>query len=114
MDNAARFSTYHSLGWCPMPLKARDKIPMGSWKAYQRKRPALEQCLVWNGGDSNVGIVTGDISGIFVLDIDGRQGAETLGKLEAEHGALPQTVTACTGNGWHWYFRLPEGMKFAT
>ncbi|MFO0389468.1 MAG: DUF3987 domain-containing protein [Alphaproteobacteria bacterium] len=111
MDNAARFSTYHSLGWCPMPLKARDKIPMGSWKAYQRKRPALEQCLVWNGGDSNVGIVTGDISGIFVLDIDGRQGAETLGKLEAEHGALPQTVTACTGNGWHWYFRLPEGYE---
>ncbi|MDX2113003.1 MAG: DUF3987 domain-containing protein [Alphaproteobacteria bacterium] len=111
MNNAARFSTYHALGWCPMPLKPRDKVPLASWKGFQRKRPTLEQCLTWNGGDSNVGIVTGDISGIFVLDIDGPQGAMTLGALEHVHGPLPQSVIARTGNGWHHYYRLPTGYE---
>jgi hypothetical protein len=111
MDNTARFSTYHALGWCPMPLKPRDKVPLASWKGFQRKRSTLEQCLTWNGGDSNVGIVTGDVSGIFVLDIDGPQGAMTMGALEREHGDLPTSVIAKTGNGWHHYYRLPAGYE---
>jgi hypothetical protein len=53
----------------------------------------------------NIGIATGAVSGIFVLDIDGEDGEGSLLKLESEHGALPPTIEVVTGKGRHCYFR---------
>ena len=48
--------------------------------------------------DRNVGIVTGALSGLVVLDIDPRHGGdESLRKLEREHGSLPETLESITG-----------------
>ena len=55
--------------------------------------------------DLNIGIATGMVSGIFVLDIDGDEGEASLRQLEQQHGALPPTVEAITGKGRHAYFR---------
>src|SRR5262249_56754468 len=55
--------------------------------------------------DLSIGIATGTVSGIFVLDIDGEDGEGSLLKLEGEHGALPPTVEVITGKGRHCYFR---------
>ncbi len=59
--------------------------------------------------DANVGVVTGAESGIVVIDIDTRHdGDKSLDALEAEHGTLPATVTACTaGGGFHFVFKHP-------
>jgi Bifunctional DNA primase/polymerase, N-terminal len=65
----------------------------------------------WRSRDFNIGIATGDGSGIWVLDVDGEEGEETLRQLEAAHGALPQTVEAITGKGRHVYFRWPSGTE---
>ncbi len=51
----------------------------------------------------NVGIATGTISGIFVIDIDGEQGESDIKKL----GELPQTLTVRTGRGRHLFFKHP-------
>lgn len=51
----------------------------------------------------NVGIATGAISGIFVIDIDGEQGEADI----ARCGELPQTLTARTGRGRHLFFKHP-------
>jgi hypothetical protein len=61
--------------------------------------------------NANVGIVTGAVSGLVVLDVDPRHGGEeSLAALEAEHGALPRTVESLTGGGGqHLYFRHPGG-----
>jgi hypothetical protein len=56
--------------------------------------------------DANIGIATGQVSGVAVLDVDD---LEALKDLEAEHGPLPETVTATTGRGIHAYFRCPPG-----
>lgn len=57
----------------------------------------------------NLGLPTGRPSGLWVLDVDGREGLETLGRLEQEHGPLPETVRVETPSGGvHFYFRLPE------
>jgi putative DNA primase/helicase len=58
---------------------------------------------------ANVGIRTGAESGLVVLDVDPRHGGdESLRQLEAEHGSLPETVTALSGGGGrHLYFRHP-------
>ncbi|HUK09395.1 MAG TPA: bifunctional DNA primase/polymerase [Stellaceae bacterium] len=62
--------------------------------------------------DANVGIATGAASGIFVLDIDPRHGGkDTLFALEKEHGDLPRTLTARTGEGWHLYFQHVGGLR---
>ena len=66
-----------------------------------------KQIKAWWGKwpNANVGIATGALSGIFVLDVDGNIGKASLKALEAEHGRLPKTVTVKTGNGRHLYFR---------
>jgi putative DNA primase/helicase len=60
---------------------------------------------------SNVGIATGAASGIFVLDVDPKNGGdESLDSLFAKHGRLPDTLQAITGSGGrHYYFKHPGG-----
>jgi putative DNA primase/helicase len=67
----------------------------------------------WFGGAPfNIGLCTGDVSGIFVLDRDDRdKGAESLANLEAQFGKLPDTLRQTTGNGVHYIFNLPSGLK---
>ncbi len=67
--------------------------------------------------ETNVGIVTGQASGLLVLDVDGEDGKASLQALTAMHGALPKTLCAMTGRtgedgnrkGCHYYFRAPAG-----
>ncbi len=50
--------------------------------------------------DANVGIVTGAVSGLVVLDVDPRKGGgDLLAALEDVHGSLPRTVESLTGGG---------------
>jgi hypothetical protein len=59
---------------------------------------------------ANMGIVTGNISGIFVLDVDAKSGGlDSLEKLQKDYGTLPDTITVETGGGGlHYYYRYPE------
>lgn len=60
----------------------------------------------------NVGLATGEPSGVWVLDIDGEAGLASLRALEEEHGELPTTLTCETGGGgYHFYWRTTEGLK---
>jgi putative DNA primase/helicase len=63
----------------------------------------------WIDGPYNIGITTGRISGIVVIDVDPRHGGdESLARLEAEYGPLPLTWRALTGGGGeHVSFRYP-------
>lgn len=60
----------------------------------------------------NVAISTGIESGIFVVDIDGVIGEESLVKLELENGKLPKTMTSKTGRGRHLLFKYPSKKVF--
>ena len=61
--------------------------------------------------ESNVGIRTGAVSGIIVLDVDPRHGGDdSLFEIEKEHGELPPTWRFHTGGGGeHILFRHPGG-----
>ena len=60
---------------------------------------------------ANIGVRTGEVSGIWVLDIDPRNGGDDdLADLELEHGELPPTLQVATGGGGrHYYFKAPAG-----
>jgi len=59
--------------------------------------------------EANVGVITGWVSAVVVVDIDPRHGGDAnLAALEAEERALPQTVTSRSGGGGrHFYFAHP-------
>ena len=58
------------------------------------------------GDCDNIGIATGQPSGVFVVDLDGDEGVEQFEALERLYGDAPATLTAQTGVGLHFYFRL--------
>ncbi|WP_018990996.1 bifunctional DNA primase/polymerase [Aromatoleum toluclasticum] len=63
--------------------------------------------------DANVAILTGEDSGLLVVDVDPRNGGDaSLATLEEIHGALPRDyVVESGGGGLHIYLRLPEGIE---
>lgn len=65
-----------------------------------------EQIKKWWGvwPEANIGILTGEQSGIVVLDIDGSEGLAIVKKLN-----LPETIRVKSGkdDGWHYYFKAP-------
>ncbi|WP_198592165.1 phage/plasmid primase, P4 family [Kyrpidia spormannii] len=62
--------------------------------------------------DANVGLATGETSGIVVIDIDPDKGGnESFEDLVSRYGTLPDTVEAITGSGGrHIYFAYPIGV----
>lgn len=59
--------------------------------------------------DANLGIPTGERSGILALDVDQ---PPSLDELEAEHGKLPKTRAHSTGSGgMHYLFKYPAGVE---
>lgn len=58
---------------------------------------------------ANIGIRTGAISGLVIVDADGDQGWQDLRNLEADHG-IPDTIAVNTGSGGlHLYLKHPGG-----
>ena len=61
----------------------------------------------------SIGLVCGTPSGVWILDVDPRNGGfDSLERLEAENETLPGTRVAETGGGGrHFFFTVPEGKK---
>lgn len=57
--------------------------------------------------DSNIGIAMGERSGVFVVDIDGEEGEESLRSYEEQNGRFPETLQVLTGRGRHYYLKQP-------
>jgi hypothetical protein len=117
-------------GFAVFPLRPKTKEPYGDDKFYRTvggyKCATRDRSLIefwWaRHPDNNIGIATGSVSAIWVLDVDGDEGRETLATLEEQHGQLPETVAVVTpgkinkktglhtGRGLHLYFRYPLGL----
>lgn len=104
---------YLHRGWSVIPMRRRGKHPAIRWQDFQTVRASKREVRDWFGRwpDVDVGIVTGAVSGLVVLDVDPRHaGEDSLAHLEREHGPLPRTLEAITGGGGrHIYFAHPGG-----
>ena len=107
-DMVSAAQNYGKRGWCVLPLQGK-KPTLQDWPT--KATTALNQIQVWwtERPDANVGIATGQPSGLLVLDIDiAKGGEESFRALEAQHGPFPATPTVLTGGGGrHLYFRHP-------
>ena len=92
-------------GYSVIPLNPRGKTPKVPWLEYQSIRATKEEVRDWHKQwpDMNYGIVTGEISGITVLDVDAKYGG--LESLEQLRDRLPEVPIVSTGGGgYHLYF----------
>jgi hypothetical protein len=114
-------------GWSVIPLhtprsgvcscgrascSAPGKHSRVAWKRRMREEADIGLIERWwrRWPDANLGVVTGAVSGLVVLDVDPRHGGfDSLAVLEAVHGPIGPTVGASTGGGGeHLYFRHPQ------
>ena len=103
---------YRTQGWSVFPLHALGKLPLVKWKHLQTTPAPAAQIRMWwrRWPDANIGIITGPVSGLLVVDIDIKHGGiDTIAKLEATRGSLiTMEATTATG-GAHLLFRYPDG-----
>jgi hypothetical protein len=104
--------SYAARGWSVIPIEPRGKRPLVAWLEFQQRRAAADEIDAWfrHWPDANVGIVTGHVSGIVVVDVDAQHGGfGSLVEMERDFGRLPKTVEAVTGGGGrHLYFDHPR------
>jgi hypothetical protein len=92
------------LNFSCFPVYAKSKLPaVSSWEPYQARHPSAEELADWKQKHQiNVGVVTGRISNIIVVDCDSEQAFE-----EVCRRGVPDTPRVRTGRGWHLYFKWP-------
>jgi len=98
------------------PMLARNKDGSGGWEPYQKEVPSVELITDWWSGDykgANIGIATGAISGLTVVDVDSKDGSTT--GFEAIEEITPDNLLTPTASspsgGEHRYFKYHEGTR---
>ncbi len=100
---------YLSKGFSVIPINEKSKTPaISSWKEFQNRKPTEKELHLWfsNGNKRNIGIVTGRISGLAVVDLDSDKAVEF-----AKDNKFPQTPFSKTGKGYQAYYRFKEGTR---
>jgi putative DNA primase/helicase len=103
LDHALK---YADRGWQVFSLAPKSKFPLKGSRWKDDATCDVATIRSWfDGSPHNLAVRTGQCSGVFVVDIDGANGASNLAELEARHGALPRTLTTITASGCHLWFR---------
>jgi hypothetical protein len=100
---------YKDKGFSVIPLIPNGKIPaIKSWIEYQNKIATDEELKKWfgNGSKNNIGIVTGKVSGVDVLDFDSQEAVQY-----AKDHNFPETPLVKTGKGFHCYYLHKDGVR---
>lgn len=106
---------YARCGWRVFPCHPRQKTPATphGYKSATTDPDRIRR--YWQRvPDANIGLATGAISEMWVLDVDtktGKVGAESMRNIVATFGPMPRTRQQRTGSGgWQYFFALPYGL----
>ena len=109
---AALFYANH-FNYSVIPV-GKNKKPIIPWKEFQSRKATTDEIEKWWGDspDANVGIVTGEISGVYVVDIDSEEAKENISKYIPDSVITPSCNTP--RGGQHLYFESEEKFGNAT
>lgn len=107
MNNLEAALAYSEKGFSVIPIRP-DKQPFIQWKEFQKRRATKEEIKKWvsQWPGAMIGIVTGEISGVFVVDCDSEAAYQKIQEL------LPDSFITCiakTPRGYHLYLIYPKG-----
>lgn len=93
-------------GWSVIPVPVGTKRPIIKWTEYQERIAEVDELKEWFGGktqdDISIGVVTGAISNLVVVDDD--KGSDSpLG--------YKSDFMVKTGRGYHAYWQYEDGMR---
>lgn len=101
---------YVDLGWSILPVKPDEKRPyMSNWVQYQKTRADRDMVNSWFSSLSNagVGLVTGRVSGVIVLDVE----HDCPIPIEDILKKYPtEMVSKSGGGGRHLFYSYPQGV----
>ncbi|SRR6266851_3285423 len=114
-DAALYYATY---GWPVFPLAGKVPYkfltPERESHGHKDATTDTEQLQTWwsEHPKANIGLPTGVVSGVIVLDMDVPEGYFNLKELRQSYGTLPHTRMSRTANGGlHYYFQYPRDGK---
>ena len=114
---------YLDRGWSAIPIHEKAKRPAVPWKVYQKRHAKKKTVHEWfrRSPNYNVGIVTGELSGLVVVDVDPRHdGDKRLHRCAAVDASVqtsnerlarydvivsPPATTAVVGRWAGWQYR---------
>ena len=117
MASLQKYAEYYARkGLAVFPCKPRGKEPLTSHGCKDATTDPQQVKAWWKKWpDANIGLATGEPSGIIVLDIDNHgeaDGSISLREWESEFEPLPTTKTVITGSGGtHYWFRSDKDIR---
>ncbi len=101
---------YVRRGFSVIPV-GKDKRPLIEWKVYQSRRPLPSEIEEWftHFPAAQVGIVTGAISNLSVIDVDNDAGKKKIAEILGESGVTAPLVLTPRG-GMHIYCQYHRGL----
>jgi bifunctional DNA primase/polymerase-like protein/primase-like protein len=99
---------YTENGYSVIPIR-KDKKPYIKWEKYQSGRADQNQIRGWweKWPFANIGLVTGEASGIDVVDCDSEQGRDAINEFLPDSHIVPISKTP---KGWHYFFSHKTGL----
>jgi hypothetical protein len=91
-----------------IPLTEREKNPLFSWAEYQQRSPSNDELEDWHSDypNANWAVVTGEVSGVVIVDVDGPIGAAIIDVF-----GLETTPCVTTKKGTHHYFSYSSDQR---
>ena len=90
-------------GFSVIPVHKQSKLPTIAWKVFQHRHPTHAEMAAWFDAETNVGIITGSISGVVVVDCDD----DAAVAWAQQHLPITPMTVRTGGGGLHLYFRHP-------
>ena len=107
---------YAARGWKVLALQPNKKIPIASALQEHGSKDATDNAnhirILWGEyPNANIGIATGEASGLTVLDLDDKETARD--KIEALAGFThpPVSYGVSTPRGWHLYYQFDPSIS---
>ena len=102
---------YAGRGWRVFPCRPKTKLPLTTHGFKEATvKPSLIERWWERWPDANVGVATGSMSGLLVVDVDGLDALARLQELSsAASEPLGATAVCVTSRGWHLYYMLEPG-----
>jgi len=99
---------YADLNLSIIPV-GNDKKPLVPWGIYQKRKATQDEIKKWfeQFNNPNIGIVTGEISNLLVIDCDSQEAIDQIEEMLPENIEIPASSTPRGGR--HYYFQHIEG-----